>query len=458
MTIYVKDSGSWKKVREVHAKDAGTWKHADQTVHIKDGGVWRQVLDYGSQEFTSSGTWVVPEGVHSIRLSAAGGGGGGGGAYYSKPGWGGSGAGYCDKVECQVTPGATITVTLGTGGIGHIHSQFYPPNDGEAGTATTITGLNVAGNVTASTVTFNGGNGGREAFDPTALDGGTVTGLTGGNQGTKGMRNPDWGFGGLSLGGPCVSTYATGPYSDTSSNGTGVFGDDSRGCPYAAGKGSGAGAADDGSTDGKGGDGADGYALIEWGNWDFATGSQTYTTGSGNFTVPANVSKIEVDMVAGGGGGGGGDDYGSGGGGSGGWYYNEVLDVTPGQVIAYSIGAGGVGGGTNATAGGSTTFSTLTCTGGGAGGRTSAGSGGTPNGMHSEGHMMNSRSSSHGENVGGPGGSNPFGHGGNGGVGGGPGSTGAAGNAGTGYGAGGGGGGNNQSGGNGTAGYIKIRW
>lgn len=457
MTIYVKQSGSWEKVREVHANQSGSWTHSDESIHIKDGGSWKQVYQRASQEFTSSGTWVVPEGVYSIRLSAAGGGGGGGGAYYSKPGWGGSGAGYCDKVECEVTPASTITVAIGTGGIGHIHSQFYPPNDGEAGTATTVAGLNVAGNVTASTVTFNGGNGGREAYDPTALDGGTVTGLTGGKQGTKGMRDPNWGYGGLSLGGSCASTYATGPYNDPSSTGTGVNGDDSRGCPYAAGKGSGAGAADDGATDGKGGDGADGYVLIEWGNWDFATGSQSYTTGSGNFTVPADITKIEVDMVAGGGGGGGGSDYGSGGGGSGGWYYNEVVDVTPGQVIAYSVGAGGVGGATG-TAGTNTTFGALTCTGGGAGSRNAAGSGGTPNGMHSEGHEMNTRSSSHGNNVGGPGGSSPFGHGGNGGVGGGPGSNGSPGNTGTGYGAGGGGGGNNVFGGNGTGGYIKIRW
>jgi len=458
MTIYVKQSGSWERIQEIHVKEMNYWERSDPSISINDGVSWRQVYAKDAQEFTSSGSLSVPEGVHFILLSACGAGGGGGGAYYSKPGFGGSGGGYCNKVVCQVTPGNTINVTLGTGGVGHVHSQFYPPNDGEAGTDTTITGLNVAGNITSSTVTFSGGGGGLEAYDPTTPAGGGTSGITGGLTGTPGYRSPDWGYGGVSLGGIVASSFATGPYTKVGNDGFGIDGNDSRGAPYAADKGSGGGAADDGtggsSTDGKGGNGADGYVLIEWGDWLYDTSSQEYTTGSGTFTVPADVTKLSINMCGAGGGAGGGSDYGSGGGGSGGWYLNEEMTVSPGQTISYSIGTGGTGG----AAGTSTTFSTLTCTGGTAGSRDNSGVGGTPNGMSPDGEKMNNRSSNFGENAGGRGGSTPYGVGGQGGVGGGPGYSGSVGSNGTGYGSGGGGGGNNKSGGNGTGGYIKVYW
>lgn len=71
-------------------------------------------------------------------------------------------------------------------------------------------------------------------------------------------------------------------------------------------------------------------------------GSQLITsTGSGNFTVPGGVFSIEVECV---GGGGGGDFTNSGnafGGGGGGYCYKR-WSVSPGQVIPYTIGSGGV--------------------------------------------------------------------------------------------------------------------
>ncbi len=73
---------------------------------------------------------------------------------------------------------------------------------------------------------------------------------------------------------------------------------------------------------------------------------QTYTTGSGNFTVPTGVTSVIVEVWGAGGGGGAagttGSDQGAAGGGGGG-YTRKTLTVSAGQTIAYVVGAGGAG-------------------------------------------------------------------------------------------------------------------
>lgn len=108
----------------------------------------------------------------------------------------------------------------------------------------------------------------------------------------------------------------------------------------------------------------------------------TYTSGSGNFTVPAGVTEIEVEGIGAGGSGASGNGAGNSGGGGGGGSgeYGVIrLSVTPGATLAYSVGAGvsgppqtGVGSaGSNGTAGNNTTFTdgtrTFTWRGGAAG-------------------------------------------------------------------------------------------
>lgn len=80
-------------------------------------------------------------------------------------------------------------------------------------------------------------------------------------------------------------------------------------------------------------------------------------TGSGNFIVPAGVTRLRLTMV----GGGGGSNGASGGGGGGVIIHN--LTVTPLQSIAFGVGAGGA----SNVAGGDTTFGSLTAGGGGPG-------------------------------------------------------------------------------------------
>jgi len=98
---------------------------------------------------------------------------------------------------------------------------------------------------------------------------------------------------------------------------------------------------------------------------------------TGDYTVPASVSKIVVEVQGGGGGGGGGHypgGYGSGG--SAGAYALKSLSVTAGDVIAVVVGVGGNGyaGGGNGTVGGTSSFTddgaaftAVSCTGGGIG-------------------------------------------------------------------------------------------
>lgn len=281
MTIYVKQSGSWERVQEVHTNNSGTWEHIDQSISINDSGTWRQVHATGTQEYDTAGSYnfTVPDGVHYMTLSIAGAGGGAGGAYYSDPGWGGGGAGFADSVEVEVTPGSTLNIVIGIGGAGKKWNEDSwcagGTCRGDDGTASTITGLNVTGNVTSATVTCNGGGGGDKAGNTNGGVGGTTSGIIGGTTGTDGTRDADWGYGGASLGGTVASGYGTGPYTQENLNCNAVDGDDPRGAPYAAGKGTGGGGQDDGSgtgcggdSYGWGGDGSDGYLLLEWGNYE----------------------------------------------------------------------------------------------------------------------------------------------------------------------------------------------
>ena len=70
----------------------------------------------------------------------------------------------------------------------------------------------------------------------------------------------------------------------------------------------------------------------------------TFNT-SGNWTVPAGVTSITVEVWGGGGAGGGTKAKNSrgGGGGAGGAYVSSVLSVTPGTNINFTVGAGANG-------------------------------------------------------------------------------------------------------------------
>jgi hypothetical protein len=92
---------------------------------------------------------------------------------------------------------------------------------------------------------------------------------------------------------------------------------------------------------------------------------------SGSFTVPRGSTSVRVYVWGAGGGGGGSTVAGAGaGGGGGGGYTRGVVTVTPGQVIAVSVGTGGaagVGSANGGPGGGSAFGSVLLCSGGAGG-------------------------------------------------------------------------------------------
>ena len=67
------------------------------------------------------------------------------------------------------------------------------------------------------------------------------------------------------------------------------------------------------------------------------SGSVTFGTGAGTWTVPANVYKIRYILVGHGGKGGYPDGYESGGGGGGGYFTTGYMSVTPGQAIPWIV-------------------------------------------------------------------------------------------------------------------------
>jgi|GEM_PF-5309460 len=156
----------------------------------------------------------------------------------------------------------------------------------------------------------------------------------------------------------------------------------------------GGGGGGSGSTTAYVGGGGGGGGLIYRTNFTLPETYVVTYTSSGSWTVPENVSSVQVLVVGGGGGGGSGNNYTygcGGGGGAGGLKYNSSVPVTPGETITITVGGGGAGGGaggansgTNGSAsswaGGS---GTITANGGGGGGYAAAngregGSGGAP--------------------------------------------------------------------------------
>jgi len=107
-------------------------------------------------------------------------------------------------------------------------------------------------------------------------------------------------------------------------------------------------------------------------------------TATGNWTVPAGVTRARIRVWAGGGGGGGNGTAGSGGGAGGGGYGEDIMTgLVPAAVHAVTIGAAGTAGANTATAasnnggnGGTTSVGSLLSATGGVGGGGSASSAG----------------------------------------------------------------------------------
>ena len=199
--------------------------------------------------FTESGTWTVPAGITSVDVFVMGGGGGSGGTSSYEPddgSWGkdgeggGGGAGRITKKTVTVSPGNSISVTIGKGG---------------------TRGSNVSG--TSGGTAGNGTNGGTSSFGTFASasggeggKGGSGTGIysmTGGNGGSGSAGGG--GGGGMASGGNGGNgDYCGGGGAGVSWDGTSNNASGGNGGTYGGGGGASSGTVGTGGTNGgKGG-------------------------------------------------------------------------------------------------------------------------------------------------------------------------------------------------------------
>lgn len=262
--------------------------------NLKNSGVWNieAAYDYnysqytppGQVVFTTTGTtnWQVPSGITEISAVVVGGGGGGaGGETGRNEGVTGGGGGGLAYGTITVTPGETLTITVGTGG-----TAGGAGGNGGAGGATTL--------ARGATVLLSGGGGlGGQNRSTATRAGGTSTGTAriGGGAGGASSATADTGGGGGGAGG-------------YSGNG-GAGGSSGAGGNGAGGGGGGGGATNSGQGYGGGGVGLLGQGTNGTGGALNAVG--TGGSGGDNGTRPAG-------GIYGGGGGGTDDDTETGGG------------------------------------------------------------------------------------------------------------------------------------------------
>lgn len=154
----------------------------------------------GQQYFSASGTFTVPIGVTSVVAEPWGGGGGGSGG----SGASGAGGGYGRK-RCAVTPGQSITVTVGAGGA----AASSAGTAGNGGTSSFGSFVSATGGVGGAAGPGAGGSGSGGDIN---LSGGAGTDVTGSGDITYavGGAAPMGGLGGT-LNGSGLSLAATAP-------------------------------------------------------------------------------------------------------------------------------------------------------------------------------------------------------------------------------------------------------
>ena len=263
---------------------------------------------YVVERFTTTGasTWTVPQGVTSIDYLVVGGGGGGGGHV-----GGGGGAGGVRTGSLAVTPGSSVSLTIGAGGAGSIGGTF--------GDCSATNRSKSGSNSILSTITAAGGGGGGNWDYCAALNGGSGGG--GGTTNNAGAGNT--------------------PLTSPSQGNNGGGGSGWTGGNYTGGGGGGAGSV---GTAGQANVGGNGGTGVQSG----ITGVMSYYGGGGGGGVHSSTGNGGVTGVAGTGGLGGGG--------------NGNVAVLNGTAGAGQANTGGGGGGAGYQSG------TLGSSNGGAGG------------------------------------------------------------------------------------------
>ena len=284
----------------IRAKDAAS--------NTSDRQYTLTVLAPATQSFTSSGTFSVPTGVTAVDVLVVGGGGAGGNHH----GAGGGAGGLIYRPGFTVTPGSTISVTVGAGGTG---TANFPAPDNPGGLA----GASGQDSVFSTLTAKGGGGGGGYPNSGNGVPGGSGGGEAGPGQNgsvgsaiqpTQGGESGNYGFGNAGGSAPTTNNAAGGGGGGAGASGTGPASTGGAGgvgkaytiadgttSVYYAGGGGGSFYSFDRGTRGVGGQGGGGGG-----------GTRCETPGTGH-CKPATANR---------GGGGGGADRGPGSGGSGG--------------------------------------------------------------------------------------------------------------------------------------------
>jgi hypothetical protein len=255
--------------------------------------------------FTTSGTFSVPAGITTVDVLIVAGGGGGS----SHHGGGGGAGGLIFRPAFTVTPGGTVSVTVGDGGAGGFRpSPLLQGNRGQDSVFGTLTAKGGGGGTTDNYLQTSPGN-------PTELQ-------SGGSGGGTGYQNQ-------SQGGPATQPTQPGDSGTYGFGNAGGYGSGYNGASASGGGGGGAGTVGQNaglpSTSGVGGNG------------------KSYTIADG--TTP-------VFYAGGGGGGTGGVSPANGGpGGQGGGGAGGASGTNNGQPGQTNKGGGGGGGTTSACTG-----------------------------------------------------------------------------------------------------------
>ena len=165
-----------------------------------DNKVATAIVSHGTQIFTTSGTFLVPERVTSVRVRLCGGGGGGGSGSIFGEGWGGSGGTSSFGSYVSATGGGggspDYAGCVGSGVDGTVN--LYGKNETNRAVPTTDGVLGQYGISGAGKMGKAGGNGGYAEKIIPNLVGGMPIAVTVGGGGAGGGKG-DWGSAGVCI-------------------------------------------------------------------------------------------------------------------------------------------------------------------------------------------------------------------------------------------------------------------
>jgi hypothetical protein len=137
-------------------------------VLTSNGTAWTSAAPAGGfsnmQVFTSSGTFTVPTGITKVKVTVVGGGGNGGNTSGTGTAQGGAGGGAAIEYISGLTPGNTVSVTVGAAAGTSSFGAFCSATGGANGTETSAYNTG-AGTGSGGNFNVSGGIGGLGALD-----------------------------------------------------------------------------------------------------------------------------------------------------------------------------------------------------------------------------------------------------------------------------------------------------